>query len=162
MSSVTRHYTMYHNPETMECGCFELSEMEWENGILANAVVGTNKQDIATQIAAAGGIIWCLGRECEDAECSEAGDELYLYERIENPTVERGDDFFEVSLVGTPRFPEQGAEPEHVIVLNKEPYYKFLQEHTLYKGLQLLTDEKIIADFEAEFAALCKKVRQSR
>ncbi|WP_152544816.1 hypothetical protein [Deinococcus phoenicis] len=144
-TSAPRHYTMYHNPETMGFGCFDIEDKEEGRGIVA-----TNKEHVANQIAQDGGVIWCIGR------ADEEDDTFYLFQRIDNPTVESGDEVFSVHLVGTPVFPRKGS-----VVLNDKPYFGRIED-ALHKGVQLLTDSEIIADFEGEFRRLWREDRKQR
>ena len=143
-STAPRHYTMYHNPETMGYGCFDIEDDD------GRGTVATNKEHVANQIAEDGGVLWCIGRDDED------DDTFYLYQRIDNPTAEVGDEEFSVYLVGTPVFP-----PDASVALNDKPYFGRIED-ALYKGVQLLTDSEIIADFEAEYQRLWKAYKKQR
>lgn len=129
----------------MGYGCFDIEDDDEGMGTVA-----TNKEPVANQIAQDGGIIWCIGRDDEE------DDTFYLYQRIDNPTAEVGDEEFSVYLVGTPMFP-----PEGNVVLNDKPYFGRLED-ALYKGVQLLMDSEIIADFEAEYQRLWKTYKKQR
>ncbi|SEJ11667.1 hypothetical protein SAMN04488058_10446 [Deinococcus reticulitermitis] len=149
---------MYHNPDMMRRSCFEAA---------GSGTVATSKEGVANQIASEGGVIWCIGRDCQDVpdgeggfECGESYEEFYLYERVDNPTVEPGDEFFDIYLVGTSQFPQQGRHPEHRILLNNKPYFGKIHD-LLRKGVQLLTDPDIIADFENEFVELWRKYKKA-
>lgn len=135
------HYIMYHNPDTMGCGC-DHPEMR------GSGIVATNKESVANQIAADGdAVIWCVGRT--DIEGDE--DNFYLYQRIDLPTVEEGDEDFSVHLVGTPRVPS-GKRTN----ITDRAYFPKI-EKLLRFGVQPIYDQELIASLEKEFATLCRK-----